>query len=44
MRFFVVLGLEFHLVDEAEDDYDYSSDYDSSNEDADDIFEKIANY
>ena len=43
MRFFVVLGLEFHLVDEA-DDSDYGSDCDSSNEDADDIFEKIANY
>ena len=34
----------YNLVDEADGDSDYGSDCDSSNDDAEDVFERIAKY
>ena len=39
-----ISGVVYNLVDEPEDDSDYGSGYDSSAEDAEDIFEKITKY
>ena len=36
--------VEYDLVEDAEEDRDYKSDFDSEEEDSTDIFEKIAKY
>ena len=37
-------GVAYELVQEAKDDSDYESDFNSDDEDSVEIFEKIANY
>ena len=37
-------NIEYELVENAEDDSDYNSDFDSEEEDMDEIFEKISKY
>ena len=39
-----VEDIEYDLVDDAEEDSDYKSDFDSEEEDSNDIFDKIAKY
>ena len=39
-----LLGLVYNIVEQPDDDSDYGSDYDSLNDDPDDVFEKIAKY
>ena len=36
--------IEYDLVEDAEEDSDYKSDFDSEEEDSNDIFDKIAKY